>query len=118
MPRLQDRLTDQKLDALEADARRAAARRSADALAPALEGEELAGRVATPPSRSSAEVLVLTPLGGKPTGLTLAEDSTPTAASSPARSAALALKALETGKPQTTTVNAGVGQPGARRASR
>ena len=50
------------------DARRARSR-------PAQEGETLGAPRGAAASRSSAEVLVLKPLEGKPTGLTLAEDS-------------------------------------------
>src|ERR687893_462091 len=74
VPRLEDRLTGQKLTALEADAKR-----SAGALAQALElnpkGEDLARPVTSAASRSSAEVLVSVPLEGQPAGLSIAEDS-------------------------------------------
>ena len=110
-PRLQDRLTEQKLDGLEADA----ARRSAPDWSTARSRRDrrarpLARRVARAAARSSAEVLVLKPLEGEPAGLTLAEDSTATAAWTVRRRRGLALTAFETGKPQTTTLNAGVGR--------
>ena len=108
-PRLEDRLTQQKLDGLEADAK-GAAPALAEAVASGQEGETMAGRVARAASRSSAEVLVLKPLEGKPTGLTLAEDSTVNGGVESGEVSRLALTAFETGKPQTTTINAGVGR--------
>jgi len=108
-PRLEDRLTQQKLDGLEADAK-GAAPSLGDAVATGQEGETMAGRVARAASRSSAEVLVLKPLEGKPTGLTLAEDSTVNGGVESGEVSGIALKAFETGKPQTTTINSGVGR--------
>src|SRR5688572_12250508 len=75
VPRLEDRLTRQKLRVLEDDARR-----SAGALGAALRadraGEDLAKPVTAAASRAGAEVLVGVPLrGGRPAGLSLAEDS-------------------------------------------
>src|SRR3954452_19752488 len=75
VPRLQDRLTGQKLNGLESDAQPSAPD-LATGLAAKEEGETLARRVANAASRSSAEVIVMKPLEGKPTGLTLSEDST------------------------------------------
>jgi len=108
-PRLEDRLTQQKLDGLEADAK-GAAPSLAEAVASGQEGETMAGRVARAASRSSAEVLVLKPLEGKPTGLTLAEDSTVNGGVESGEVSRLALTAFESGKPQMTTINAGVGR--------
>ena len=56
----------------------------------------MAGRVARAASRSSAEVLVLKPLEGKPTGLTLAEDSTVNGGVESGEVSRLALTAFET----------------------
>ena len=53
---------------------------------------------------------MLKPLEGKPTGLTLAEDSTVNGGVESGEVSRLALEAFETGKPQTTTINAGVGR--------
>jgi len=108
-PRLEDRLTQQKLDGLEADAK-GAAPALAETVASGQEGETMAGRVARAASRSSAEVLVLKPLEGKPTGLTLAEDSTVNGGVESGEVSRLALTAFESGKPQMTTINAGVGR--------
>ena len=102
-PRLEDRLTQQKLDGLEADAK-GAAPALAEAVASGQEGETMAGRVARAASRSSAEVLVLKPLEGKPTGLTLAEDSTVNGGVESGEVSRLALTAFESGKPQMTTI--------------
>src|SRR5918992_2602083 len=75
VPRLEDRLTRQKLSALEDDARRSAGN-LASALAANRAGEELAKPVTQAASRAGAEVLVAVPLrGGRPQGLNIAEDS-------------------------------------------
>ncbi len=108
-PRLEDRLTAQKLDGLEADAKRSAVG-LADSLAAGQEGETLARRVATAASRSSAEVLVLKPLDGKPTGLTLAEDSTVNGGVDSGEVSRIALQAFETRRPEMTKINSGVGR--------
>ncbi|HEX5781908.1 MAG TPA: HAMP domain-containing sensor histidine kinase [Solirubrobacteraceae bacterium] len=109
VPRLQDRLTAQKLDGLEADARRSATG-LAESVAIGQEGETLARRVALAASRSSAEVLVLKPLEGKPTGLTLAEDSTVNGGIDSGDVSRISLAAFESGRPQMTTINAEVGR--------
>jgi signal transduction histidine kinase len=108
-PRLEDRLTEQKLDGLEADAKGSAVGLAA-LVGAGQEGETMARRVSTIASRASAEVLVLKPLEGKPTGLTLAEDSTVNGGVESGEVSGIALKAFETGKPQTTTINSGVGR--------
>src|SRR3954452_22147318 len=71
VPRLQDRLTQQKLDGLEADARRSASKLSV-AVAGNDEGAALAHPVTDAASRASAEVLVMKPLKGNPAGVSLA----------------------------------------------
>ena len=109
VPRLQDRLTNQKLDALEADAKSRAGN-LAESLATGQEGETLARRVGLAASRSSSEVLVLKPLESKPTGLTLAEDSTVNGGVDSGEVSGIALQAFESGRPETTTVNADVGR--------
>jgi two-component system, OmpR family, sensor kinase len=108
VPRLEDRLTRQKLVGLEADARRSAPD-LAQYVVNKQEGEILARRVASAASRSSAEVIVMKPLEGKPTGLTLGEDSTINGGVESGEVSRLALEAFETGKPQMTTINANVG---------
>ncbi len=108
IPRLQDRLTEQKLDALEADARDSAGGLAA-ALANGVKGEDLAKPVTLAASRSSAEVLVLTPLKD-PDGLTLQEDSTVNGGIEAEEVTAIGLEALQTRKPQMSTITAGVGR--------
>src|SRR3954464_362091 len=73
-PRLEDRLTEQKLDALLDDARRGE-KDIAPIMGTNVNGEALARRVGDAASRSSAEVLVLGPVSGNAPGLSLAEDS-------------------------------------------
>jgi signal transduction histidine kinase len=109
VPRLEDRLTGQKLDGLEADAERAAGD-LASAVAAGEEGELLARRVASAASRSSAEVIVMKPLRGEPTALTLAEDSTVNGGVDSGEVSRLAVEAYETRRPQMETVNADVGR--------
>lgn len=109
VPRLQDRLTEQKLDGLEADARRAAPD-IAQYVANKQEGEVLARRVALSASRSSAEVIVMKPLEGKPTGLTLAEDSTINGGVESGEVSRIALDAFESRKAKMTTITANVGR--------
>jgi signal transduction histidine kinase len=109
VPRLEDRLTAQKLDRLEADANREAGA-LARTLADDEQGEDLAKPVTGAASRSGAEVIVMIPLRGKPTGLTLAEDSTINGGVESGEVSRVALEAFESGKPRMTTVNAGVGQ--------
>ena len=108
IPRLEDRLTEQKLDALEADARDSSGQLVA-ALDAGFKGEVLAKRVTDAASRSSAEVLVLTPLK-QPDGLTLEEDSTLNGGIEAEEVTAIGVEALRTRKPQTATVTAGVGR--------
>ena len=66
-------------------------------------------------SRSSAEVLVMKPLEGKPTGLTLAEDSTVNGGVESGEVSRLALEAFETGKPRDDDDQRRRRPPGARR---
>jgi two-component system OmpR family sensor kinase len=108
-PRLQDRLTAQKLGGLEADAQRSAPQ-LADAVRPGADEKALKRRLALAASRSSAEVLLLKPLEGKPTGLTLADESTPDGGVESGEVSAIALQAFESGQPEMTTINAGVGR--------
>ena len=108
-PRLEDRLISQKLDGLEADAK-GAGPALAESVAAGQEGETMAGRVARAASRSSAEVLVLKKLKGKPTGLTLSEDSTVNGGVESGEVSAIALTAFESRQPEKTTVNTSVGR--------
>ncbi len=111
LPRLEDRLTAQKLDALEADAQRYAGGPGglADAIGADKVGEPLAKSVTAAASRSSAEVLVMTPLKD-PAGLTLQEDSTVNGGVEFEEVTAIGLEALRTRKPQMATINTGVGR--------
>jgi len=112
VPRLEDRLTEQKLDALETDARQAAGGDSglAEAIGTEQVGEELARRVTGAASRASAEVLVLTPLRGKPAGLSVAEDSTVNGGVQFEEVTAVAIEALASGRPRKTTAATSVGR--------
>jgi signal transduction histidine kinase len=110
VPRLEDRLTRQKLSVLEDDARR-----SAGALGAALRadraGEDLAKPVTAAASRAGAEVLVGIPLqGGRPRGLSLAEDSSVNGGVRFDEVSSLAVDALRTGRPQMSTVASTVGR--------
>jgi two-component system, OmpR family, sensor kinase len=106
VPRLQERLTEQKLQQLEADASRSAAMlaNSVD-----LQGADLAKPVNTAASRSSAEVLVLKPLKD-PTGLSLAEDSSVNGGVKGGEVSPIAIEAYEAKRPRLTTLNTSVGR--------
>jgi two-component system OmpR family sensor kinase len=109
VPRLQDRLTGQKLSALEADARRSAGA-LADALAMNPAGEDLARPVTSASSRSSAEVLVGIPLKGEPAGLSIAEDSSVNGGVRFDEVSPIAVDALTSKRPQMATVTTAVGR--------
>jgi signal transduction histidine kinase len=106
VPRLQDRLTQQKLEQLESDARR-----SSPQLASVigLQGEDLAKPVNLAASRSSAEVLVLKPLEN-PTGLSLAEDSSVNGGVRGGEVSPTAIEAYEAKRPRMTTLTTSVGR--------
>src|SRR4051812_30011072 len=105
VPRLQDRLTRQKLEQLAADARR-----SADTLAfdvrTGISDKTLTRAVSGAATRSSAEVLVLRPLKN-PTGLSLAKDSSENGGVSGAEVSPTAIAAYESRQPRTITLNTG-----------
>ena len=105
IPRLEDRLTGQKLEALEAEARQAA--RASDLLS-AAESKDVEA-LSSVASRAGAEVLVLEPLEGPPTGLSLIGDSSPDGGVTGDDVTALALEAYESRRPATTTAATGVG---------
>jgi two-component system OmpR family sensor kinase len=109
VPRLQDRLTGQKLSALEADARRSAGA-LADALAMNPAGEDLARPVTSASSRSSAEVLVGIPLKGEPAGLSIAEDSSVNGGVRFDEVSPIAVDALTSKRPQMATATTAVGR--------
>jgi signal transduction histidine kinase len=110
VPRLEDRLTRQKLSALEEDAQRSAGS-LANAINMGREGEELAQPVTVAASRAGAEVLLGKPLvGGKPAGLNLAEDSSVNGGVRWDEVSSLAVDALRTGRPQKATATTSVGR--------
>src|SRR5215212_8216092 len=104
VPRLQDRLTNQKLDGLEADARR-----SAPELANALlvadndKGKRFVKLVTATATRASAEVIVMTPLRGRPAGLSLYAESTTEGGVRSSQVSRLALQAADRRAPQKET---------------
>jgi signal transduction histidine kinase len=111
-PRLQERLTEQKLDALQADAERTLPpKQVSDVLGGGnIDGEQLAKRVGDAASQSSAEVLLLTRVKGAPPGLSVAEDSQTNGGVGFNDVSDVALRALSTGKPQAATVQTSVGR--------
>ncbi len=109
IPRLEDRLTAQKLEALERDGRQAAGGLG-EAIDLDAEGKALAGRVTAAASRASAEVLLMEPLEGKPAGLSIIADSTPNGGLDFGEVNALAIEALTSGRPRSSTRSTGVGR--------
>jgi signal transduction histidine kinase len=112
VPRLEDRLTEQKLEGLEADARRFAGGDSglAEAIGANEAGEALARRATQAASRSSAEVLVMSIVRGNPAGLSLAEDSSVNGGVRFEEVNRVALDALRSRRPQMAKVTTGVGE--------
>jgi two-component system OmpR family sensor kinase len=108
VPRLQDRLTRQKLDQLEADARRSSDTLSYDVL-PGISAKTLAKAVNGAASRSSAEVLVMKPLRN-PTGLSLASDSSINGGVRGGEVSPVAITAFESKRPQRATLRTGAGR--------
>src|SRR4051794_40009354 len=108
VPRLQDRLTQQKLTQLATDAQR-----SADTLAYAVQTgikpETITREVNGVATRASAEVLLLKPLKN-PTGLSLVKDSSENGGVSGAEVSPIAIEAFETKRPRAVTLNTGVGR--------
>jgi two-component system, OmpR family, sensor kinase len=114
-PRLEDRLTEQKLDALEADARPVAGGDGVGSLARLVDednvdGEALAKKATEASDSASAEVLVLDLVEGNPRGLSPTEDSSPNGGVHFEDVNAVALDALATRRPQTTTEPTAVGR--------
>jgi two-component system, OmpR family, sensor kinase len=111
-PRLQERLTEQKRDALRDDAARTLKPKDVTAALGNgnVNGEELARLAGFAAARSSAEVLVLRRVKGNPPGLSLAEDSQANGGVRFEDVSPLALKALEMGEPQTAVVQSAVGR--------
>ena len=111
VPRLEDRLREQKLDALAGEAERSAGGPLGlgEQLGPNLDNEVLARRVTRAATRSSAEVLVLARVRGTPQAVTLAEDSAPNGGVTVDDVNALAIEALERRRPVTATEPTSVG---------
>jgi two-component system OmpR family sensor kinase len=110
VPRLEDRLTAQKVNVLEADAQTYAPN-LATALEDDRKGEDLAKPVTAAASRAGAEVLVGIPLvGGSPLGVNLAEDSTVSGGVSWDEVSSFAVDALKQRKPVKGTVATSVGR--------
>jgi two-component system OmpR family sensor kinase len=110
-PRLQERLTDQKLRALADDG--AQASRGPQGLADPLQandGEALARRTAEAASRASAEVLVFGLVKGSPPGLSPAEDSSANGGVRFEDVTGLALQSLHDRRPHRSTAATGVGR--------
>jgi two-component system OmpR family sensor kinase len=111
VPRLEDRLTAQKLDGLGADARR-----SAPELANALlvahndEGKDFAKPVTATAARASAELVVMTPLRGRPAGLSLFAESSTDGGVGAGQVSRVALQAANTRAPQKETIGGGGGR--------
>ena len=114
VPRLQDRLTEQKKDVLETDAVRAADQGLVQAVAPApldrRARRQLGRLVAKAASSSSAEVITFSRVRGDPPGLTPAVDSSRDAGVRFDDVRGVALEAFNTGRPQTAIVSTRVGQ--------
>ncbi len=101
VPRLEDRLTDQKLNGLEADARRAAPELATALLVADNDKGERFGRLVTSTAaRASAELVVMTPLRGRPAGLSVFAESTADGDLRAAETSALALRAAKARRPQ------------------
>src|SRR5215216_4827457 len=111
VPRLEDRLTDQKLVGLEADAQRAAPE-LANALLVARndEGKDFAKRVTATATRASAQLIVMTPLRGSPAGLSLFAESTTEGGVRSGQVSRIALQAAESRTPQKETTGGSGGR--------
>ena len=111
IPRLEDRLTAQKLEALEGEARQAAGG-LASAVPPFSDRDrrQLGRRVTATASGAGAEVLLMEPLEGNPAGLSLIADSTPNGGVRFEEVTGLAIDALTSGRPQRATRSIGVGR--------
>jgi two-component system OmpR family sensor kinase len=108
VPRLQDRLTQQKLQQLTEDAQRASEVLAYD-VGPGISDKTLNRQVNAIASRSSAEVLVMKPLTN-PTGLSLASDSSVNSGVRGGEVSPLAIDAFQTRRPRTVTLNTGAGR--------
>jgi two-component system, OmpR family, sensor kinase len=108
VPRLQDRLTKQKLQQLATDAQRSADTLGFD-VRDKIPDKTLTKAVSAAATRSSAEVLVLKPLKN-PTGLSLAKDSSENAGVSGGEVSRVAIDAFKSERPRTVTLNTGVGR--------
>jgi signal transduction histidine kinase len=110
VPRLQDRLTQQKLTQLAIDAQRQADVLVYDAQ-PGIRRKTLGKAASDSATRASAEVLVMTPLtGAGPTGLSLAVDSSENGGVSGGEVSPIALDAANAKQPRTALLNSSVGR--------
>jgi signal transduction histidine kinase len=109
VPRLQDRLTQQKLEQLATDARR-----SADTLAfdvgPGISNRTLTKSVNAAASSASAEVLLMKAIQTPPRGLSLAKDSSEDGGVRGSEVSRIAVDAYQAGRPRTITLNTNVGR--------
>src|SRR3954451_596633 len=97
VPRLQDRLTKQKLQQLATDAQRSADTLGFD-VRDKIPDKTITKAVSAAATRSSAEVLVLKPLKN-PTGLSLAKDSSENAGVSGGEVSRVAIDAFKSERP-------------------
>src|SRR3954451_18954996 len=107
VPRLQDRLTQQKLEQLATDAQRYAGTLAASADTTRPE-KTLTKPVNTAASRTSAEILVMKPLKN-PTGLSLVKDSSVNSGVRGGDVSPIAIAAFESKRPETATLTIGAG---------
>jgi two-component system OmpR family sensor kinase len=111
-PRLQDRLRNQRLQALAVDAKQTAD--SLDAFGPLQDTKrfrsELLPRVRKRAAQLGTEILVLRPLRGTPQVLTLVVDSTPDGGVSSLDVQGVAQQALSTRRPATGTQPTSIGR--------
>src|SRR5687768_12560465 len=108
-PRLEDSLRAQKLHDLQEDAKRSSEGLAREMRTANVDGEELARRVTRAASTAGAEVLVLGRVRGNPSGVQLADDSTPNGGVRYEDVNAIGLKVLSSGRPATATEPTAVG---------
>jgi signal transduction histidine kinase len=109
-PRLEDSLRAQKLHDLQADAKRSSEGLAREMGSTTVDGEELARRVTRAASTAGAEVLVLGPLRGTPSGVQLADDSTPNGGVRFEDVSSLALDVMRSGRAASSTQPTTVGR--------
>src|SRR4051812_15285993 len=109
VPRLQDRLTQQKLEQLAADAQGNAATLAFD-VGPGISDKTLTKAVNAAASRASAEVLLMKVIPTPPRGLSLAKDSSENGGVKGSEVSRIAVDAYQARRPRKTTLNTGVGR--------